>query len=129
MLGPYGMVGIQARGALPLNPRHPHGLWPWGLMRAYAMRQLSKVTYRRHQWKHKAKQRADRERYQRKQTARISAERDRTTQALKAAQARLQQLEAQLRQLEAQLQRQAAPPKVEGVLVSLHLFLVARIGL
>ena len=92
------------------------------------MSQLSKVKYSRQQWKHKAKQRADRERYQRKQTARISAERDRTTQALKAAQARLQQLEAQLRQLEAQLQRQAAPPKVEVVLVSLHLFLVARIG-
>ncbi len=92
------------------------------------MSQLSKIKYSRHQWKHKAKQRADRERYQRKQTARISAERDRTTQALKAAQARLQQLEAQLRQLEAQLQRQASPPKVEVVLVSLHLFLVARIG-
>jgi hypothetical protein len=92
------------------------------------MSQLSKVTYSRQQWKHKAKQRADRERYQRKQTARISAERDRTTQALKAAQARLQQLEAHLRQLEAQLQKQVSPPKVEVVLVSLHLFLVARIG-
>jgi hypothetical protein len=92
------------------------------------MSQLSKIKYSRHQWKHKAKQRADRERYQRKQTARISAERDRTTQALQAAQARLQQLEAQLRQLEAQLQRQVSPPKVEVVLVSLHLFLVARIG-
>jgi hypothetical protein len=92
------------------------------------MSQLSKVKYSRHQWTHKAKQRGDRERYQRKQTARISAERDRTTKALKAAQARLQQLEAQLRQLEAQLQSQVSPPKVEVVLVSLHLFLVARIG-
>ena len=86
------------------------------------MSQLSKVKYSRHQWKHKAKQRADRERSQRKQTARISAERDRTTHALQAAQARLQQLEAQLRQLEAQLQRPVSPPKVEVVLVSLHLF-------
>jgi hypothetical protein len=86
------------------------------------MRQLSTVTYSRHQWKHKAKQRADRERYQRTQTARLSAERDRTTQALQAAQARLQQLEAQLRQLEAQLHRQVSPPKVEVVLGSLHLF-------
>jgi hypothetical protein len=92
------------------------------------MSQLSKVKYSRHQWKHKAKQRADRERYQRKQTARISAERDRTTKALQAAQARLQQLEAQRRQLEAQRQRQVSRPKVEVVLVSLHLFLVARIG-
>ena len=86
------------------------------------MSQLSKVTYSRHQWKHKAKQRGDRERYQRKQTARISAERDRTTKALKAAQARLQQLEAPLRQLEAPLQGQVTPPKVEVVLVSLQLF-------
>jgi phage-related tail protein len=86
------------------------------------MSQLSKVTYSRHQWKHKATQRADRERYQRKQTARISAERDRTTQALQAAQARLQQLEAPLRQLEAPLQSQVSLPKVEVGLVSRHLF-------
>ena len=86
------------------------------------MSQLSKVTYSRQQWQHKAKQRGDRERYQRQQTARISAERDRTTTALQAAQARLQQLEAHLRQLEAHLQSQVSPPKVEVVLVSLHLF-------
>jgi septal ring factor EnvC (AmiA/AmiB activator) len=86
------------------------------------MSQLSKVTYSRHQWKHKATQRADRERYQRTQTARIRAERDRTTQALQAAQARRQQREAPLRQREAPLQRQVSPPKVEVVLVSLHLF-------
>ncbi len=92
------------------------------------MSQLSKVKYSRHQWKHKAKQRGDRERYQRKQNARITAERDRTTKALKAAQTRLHQLEAQLRQLEAQLQEQVTRPKVEVVLVSLQLFLVARIG-
>jgi hypothetical protein len=86
------------------------------------MRQLSKVQYSRQQWKHQAKQRADRERDQRKQTARISAERDRTPQALQAAQARRQQLEAHRRQLEAHRQRQVSLPKVEVVLVSLHLF-------
>ena len=91
-------------------------------MRAYAMRQLSKVPYRRHQWQHKATQRADRERYQRTQTARISAERDRTTQALQAAQARRPQLEAPRRQLEAPRHRQVSLPKVEVVLGSLHLF-------
>lgn len=85
------------------------------------MSQLSKVQYSRHQWKHKATQRGDRERYQRKQTARISAERDRTTKALKAAQARLPQLEAPLRQLEAPLHRPVSRPKVEAVLVSLPL--------
>ncbi len=92
------------------------------------MSQLSKVNYSRNQWKHKAKQRGDRERYQRKQTARITAERDRTTKALKAAQARLHQLEAQLHQLEGQLQRSVTQPKVEVVLVTMQLFLVARIG-
>ena len=60
------------------------------------MSQLSKVKYSREQWKHKAKQRGDRERYQRKQNTRLKAERDRATQALKATQARLRQLEAQL---------------------------------
>jgi predicted nucleic acid-binding Zn-ribbon protein len=86
------------------------------------MRQLSTVTYRRNQWKHTATQRGDRDRYRRTQIARISAERDRSTTAFQAAQARLRQLEAQLRQLEAQLQGQVTQPKVEVVLVSLQLF-------
>ncbi len=95
---------------------------------ARVMSQLSKVTHSRNQWKHKAKQRGDRDRYQRKQHARISTERDRVTKALKAAQARLQQLEAQLRQLEAQLHRPVPRPKVDLVLLALQLFLVVRIG-
>src|SRR3989475_11512222 len=99
-----------------------------GLSGARVMSQLSKVTHSRNQWKHKAKQRGDRDRYQRKQHAHISAERDRVTTALKAAQARLQQLEAHLRQLEAQLHRPVARPKVDLVLLALQLFLVARIG-
>jgi hypothetical protein len=97
-------------------------------MSAYAMSQLSTVTYSRQQWKHTATQRGDRERYQRKQTARIRAERDRTTTARKAAQARLHQLEAQLRPLETQRPRPVSQPKVEVVLRSRHLFFVARIG-
>src|SRR5260370_28154330 len=92
------------------------------------MSQFSKMQHSRNQWKHKAKQRGDRDRYQRKQIARITAEQDRSTTALKAAQARLRQLEAQLRQLEAQLQGQVARPKVAVVLGTLQLFLVARIG-
>ena len=92
------------------------------------MSQLSKVKYSRNQWKHKAKQRGDRERYRRKQDARNTAERDRITQALKASQARQRQLEDQLRQLEDQLQEQVTQPKVEVVLITLQLFLVARIG-
>src|SRR5256885_4835789 len=85
------------------------------------MSQLSKVKHSRNQWKHKAKQRGDRDRYQRKQIARITAERDRATQALKEAQ-------AHLRQLESQRQGLVALPKVDVVWLTLHLFLVARIG-
>jgi hypothetical protein len=85
------------------------------------MSQFSKMKHSRDQWKHKAKQRGEHERYQRKQTARIRAERDRATQALKATQARLRQLEAQLHGL-------ATRPKVEVVYLALQLFLVARIG-
>ena len=92
------------------------------------MSQLSKITYSRNQWKHKATQRGDRERYRRKQDARNTAERDRLTQALKASQARQRQLEAQLAQTEAQLHAQSTQPKVEVVLRTLQLFLVARIG-
>jgi septal ring factor EnvC (AmiA/AmiB activator) len=92
------------------------------------MSQLSKIKHSRNQWKHKATQRGNHNRYQRKQLARLTAERDQATTALKAAQARLQQLEAPLRQLEAPLHRPVARPKVALVLLALQLFLVARIG-
>jgi hypothetical protein len=92
-----------------------------GGWRADVMRQLSKVKHSRHQWKQKATQRGDQNRYQRKQIARLSAERNRATQALKAAQARL-------RQIESQSQKLVARPKVDVVLLALQLFLVARIG-
>jgi len=85
------------------------------------MSQLSKVKHSRNQWKHKAKQRGDRDRYQRKQLARITAERDRTTAALKEAQAHLRQFEHHTQDL-------VARPQVELVFVALQLFLVARIG-
>ena len=85
------------------------------------MSQLSKVKHSRNQWKHKAKQRGDRDRYQRKQIARITAERDRATAALKEAQ-------AHLRQFENPHQALVARPKVEVVFLALQLFLVARIG-
>jgi hypothetical protein len=85
------------------------------------MSQLSKVKHSRAQWKHKAKQRGDRERYQHKQIARLTAERNRATQALTAARARL-------RQLESQPQGRVALPKVDAVFWALQLFFVARIG-
>src|SRR5712691_5531559 len=65
------------------------------LTREGVMSQLSKVRHSRTQWKHKATQRADHDRYRRKQLSRVKTERDRATTALKEAQARLRQLEAQ----------------------------------
>ena len=85
------------------------------------MSQLSKVRQSRNQWKHKATQRADQGRYQRKQLSRVKKERDRATKALKEAQ-------AHLRQLETQSQGLAVLHKVDLVFLALQLFLVARIG-
>jgi hypothetical protein len=78
------------------------------------MSQLSKVTHSRNQWKHKATQRGDRDRYQRTQIARITAERDQATQALTETQARL-------RQLEAHVQGLVALPKADLLLLALQL--------
>jgi len=86
------------------------------------MSQLSKVKRRREEWKHKATQRGDPNRYHRKQIARLTAERNRATQALPAAQARLPQLERQP-------QEPVALAKVAVVFLALPLFVVARLGL
>jgi hypothetical protein len=85
------------------------------------MSQLSKLKHSRDQWKHKATQRGERERYQRKQTARIRAERERAIQDLKETQARLRQLEARRHGL-------AIRPKVDVVYLALQLFLEARLS-
>src|SRR5882724_9905314 len=85
------------------------------------MSRLSTVPSSRHQWTDKAKQRGDRARYQRQPRARISAERDRVTQALTEAQGRR-------RQLEAHRQGLVALPKVDVVWRALPLFFVVRIG-
>jgi hypothetical protein len=85
------------------------------------MSQLSKVRHSRTQWKHKATQRADANRYWRKQLTRVKHERDRTAQALKETQARL-------RHLEAQSQGRAVQPREELIGFALQLFVVARIG-
>ncbi len=85
------------------------------------MSQLSKVTQSRKQWKHKAKQRGEHNRYQRKQIARLTAERNRAAQALKEARARLRQLASPCQEL-------VALPKVDVILLALPRFFVARIG-
>jgi hypothetical protein len=105
------------------------------LMEERLMSQLSKVRHSRNQWKHKAQQRGDRDRYRRKQIARISGERDRTTKALKETQACLQETQAclqetqaRLRQLESQSQGLVVHHKVDLIFLALQLFFVARIG-
>jgi hypothetical protein len=79
------------------------------------MSQWSTVRQRRHQWPHKATQRADHNRYWRKQLARVKHQRDRATTALTETQARL-------RQLEAQRQGLAVHHKVDLVFLALQLF-------
>src|SRR2546428_11562932 len=87
-------AGASRRGSLyPLGPCCAslvitRRLWRPVLSRERLMSQLSKVRQSRTQWKHKATQRANQNRYQRKQLARGKHERDRTATALKAAQAR-----------------------------------------
>jgi len=85
------------------------------------MSQFSKMQHSRDQWKHKAKQRGKGERYERREKARIKAERDQITQALKASEARVRELEARLHGL-------AIRPKVDVVHLALQLFLEARIS-
>lgn len=85
------------------------------------MSQVSKLRHNRDQWKRKAKDRGDQSRYQRKQLARIKAERDRATEALKRAQSRLSQLEPER-------QRPPSPSKVDRVWIALQLICVARLG-
>ena len=79
------------------------------------MSPLSKVRHSRHQWQHKATQRAEQNRSWRKQLARVKHERDRATTARKLAQARLGQLAAQSQGL-------AVQHKGDLVFLALQLF-------
>src|SRR3989441_6660501 len=85
------------------------------------MSQFSKMKHSRDQWKHKARQRGKGERYQRRENARLRAERDQVTQTLKATQVHLRELEARLHGLTTRL-------KVDVVHLALQLFLEARIS-
>ena len=69
----------------------------------------------REQWKHNATQRGKGERYQRRENARLRAERAQVTQTLKATQVHLRELEARLPGL-------TTRPKVDVVHVALQLF-------
>jgi hypothetical protein len=85
------------------------------------MSQLAKVKHSRNQWKAKATQRSEHNRYLRKQLARLKAERTQAQQEIKETHTRL-------RQLESQVQAVAVRPKVDVVRLALHLFLEARIS-
>src|SRR5438309_2969637 len=85
------------------------------------MSQLSKMKHSRDQWKEKAKQHGTGERYERREKARIKAERDQLTRTLKASQTRVRELETRLHGL-------ALRPKVDVVHFALQLFLEARIS-
>ena len=85
------------------------------------MSQLSKVNHSRHQWKGKAMQRGDGNRYLRKELARIKAERDQAQQDLKETRARLRQLESHIAAV-------TVRPKVDLVWLALRLFLEVRIS-
>src|SRR2546428_14002308 len=114
----YFILKAHLRSPLPPPP------WPRAIGVApegRVMSQLSKMHHSRDQWKHKAKQRGKGERYERREKARIKAERDQITQALKASEARLRELEARLHGL-------ATRPKVDVVHLALQLFLEARIS-
>src|SRR5438128_5321983 len=65
------------------------------------MSQQSKLRQSRQQWKHKAKERADQNRYLRKELERLCNERDRANQALKEANKQLRQKEARPTHLKA----------------------------
>ncbi len=89
--------------------------------RAHPMRPLSKVKHSRNQWKAKATQRSDPNRYLRKQLARLKAERAQAKQELQETQTRL-------RQRESQVPAVAVRPQVDVVGLALHLFVEARIS-
>jgi len=75
----------------------------------------------RDNWKQKAACRAEKNRYQGKELARVKAERDRFKKELKEVRTRVQQLESQSRVVVVQ-------SKVDLVFLALQLFVVARIG-
>jgi hypothetical protein len=81
------------------------------------MSQLSKLRHSRQQWKQKAKDRAEHNRYLRKELERLRKERDLAKEALKGAKQQLRQKEAR-----------PTPLKAQRVWLALSLFAGARIS-
>jgi hypothetical protein len=85
------------------------------------MSQQSKIRQSRHQWKCKAAQRADQNRYLRKELARVKEERDRIKKSHK-------EVMSHLRRLETHGPLIVIERKVDMVFLALKLFLTAHIG-
>lgn len=85
------------------------------------MSQRSKLRQSREQWKCKAHERAETNRYLRKQLVRVRAERERWREQAK-------QVEARLRPLETPPACRVVQEKADLVWLALRLFLIARIG-
>ena len=85
------------------------------------MSEQSKMRQSRLKWKSKAAQRADENRYLRKELARVKKERDRIKKDHKDSLSRLRKLEARSGNI-------VIEHKVDMVFLSLQLFLVAHIG-
>src|SRR5205807_6025846 len=124
----YRRIGASRRGSFyiegssSVQPAPPP--WPGAIGVApegRVMSQFSKMKHSRDQGKYKARQRGKGERYQRRENARLRAERDQVTQTLKATQVHLRELEARLHGLTTRL-------KVDVVHLALQLFLEARIS-
>jgi len=84
------MLRAHLQSHLPSLELGAIGVCPEGCV----MRQLSTVQHSREQWQEKAKQHGKGERYERREKARITAERDQLTHTLKASQTRVRELEA-----------------------------------
>ena len=101
-------------------------LTPWpraigGVPQGSVMSQCSKMRHSRNQWKETSKSCGKGERYERREKARMKAERDQLTQVLKASETRVRELAAPLSGL-------ATRPQVDVVHLARQLFLEARIS-
>ena len=85
------------------------------------MSQRSKLNNSRNQWREKAGERGETNRYLRKQLERVRGER-------RHWRTRAKQAEAQLRQIESRRQTAVVEKKADRVWLALQLFLVARIS-
>lgn len=105
------------------NDQNTHPQWQRRRISVGGCAMSPETRYKRSRdnWKQKAACRAEKNRYQSKELARVKAERDKFKKELKESRARVHQLESQGRVIVLQ-------SKVDLVFLALQLFVVARIG-